>query len=233
MLVEAEGERSRSNMKIQRKTLRDASNPLDVEDTMFTKNYRLNKAAFLYVLSVLDGNARSMRSCSISSLQRLSSVLRFFAEGGYQHGVGKDFDIPMAQSTFCGVLKDVLHTLQCHLCPQWVNLDLSNEEKRQAKMDFYQKYGFPGAILCVDGTHIKIVAPAKDKFLYFNRKGYYSINAMIICDNKMRIRYVNAQYPGSNHDAHIWNVSSARNFFENKYLNGERNTWLLGMCIHI
>ncbi|XP_053955242.1 putative nuclease HARBI1 isoform X1 [Anastrepha ludens] len=188
-----------------------------------------------------------MRSCSISSLQRLSSVLRFFAEGGYQHGVGKDFDIPMAQSTFCGVLKDVLHTLQCHLCPQWVNLDLSNEEKRQAKMDFYQKYGFPGAILCVDGTHIKIVAPAKDKFLYFNRKGYYSINAMIvslektdisniflifyllqICDNKMRIRYVNAQYPGSNHDAHIWNVSSARNFFENKYLNGERNTWLLG-----
>ncbi|XP_053960625.1 putative nuclease HARBI1 [Anastrepha ludens] len=95
-------------------------------------------------------------------------------------------------------------------------------------MDFYQKYGFPGAILCVDGTHIKIVAPAKDKFLYFNRKGYYSINAMIICDNKMRIRYVNAQYPGSNHDAHIWNVSSARNFFENKYLNGERNTWLLG-----
>ncbi|XP_053969208.1 putative nuclease HARBI1 [Anastrepha ludens] len=111
---------------------------------------------------------------------------------------------------------------------QWVNLDLSNEEKRQAKMDFCQKYGFPGAILCVDGTHIKIVAPAKDKFLYFNRKGYYSINAMIICDNKMRIRYVNAQYPGSNHDAHIWNVSSARNFFENKYLNGERNTWLLG-----
>ncbi|XP_054746742.1 putative nuclease HARBI1 [Anastrepha obliqua] len=95
-------------------------------------------------------------------------------------------------------------------------------------MDFYQKYGFPDAILCVDGTHIKIVAPAKDKFLYFNRKGYYSINAMIICDNKMRIRYVNAQYPGSNHDAHIWNVSSARNFFENKYLNGERNTWLLG-----
>ncbi|XP_053949355.1 putative nuclease HARBI1 [Anastrepha ludens] len=44
----------------------------------------------------------------------------------------------------------------------------------------------------------------------------------------MRIRYVNAQYPGSNHDDHIWNVSSARNFFENKHLNGERNIWLLG-----
>ncbi|XP_017465227.1 PREDICTED: uncharacterized protein LOC108358413 isoform X1 [Rhagoletis zephyria] len=49
-----------------------------------------------------------------------------------------------------------------------------------------------------------------------------------ICDNKMRIRYVNAQYPGSNHDSHIWNVSNARYFFEKKYQDGERNTWLLG-----
>ncbi|XP_036337852.1 uncharacterized protein LOC118747793 isoform X4 [Rhagoletis pomonella] len=44
----------------------------------------------------------------------------------------------------------------------------------------------------------------------------------------MRIRYVNAQYPGSNHDSHIWNISNARYFFEKKYLDGERNTWLLG-----
>ncbi|XP_017474714.1 PREDICTED: putative nuclease HARBI1 [Rhagoletis zephyria] len=80
---------------------------------------------------------------------------------------------------------------------------------------------------------------------------YYSINAMIvgfeknlhtykcilqisyliclqICDSKMRIRYVNAQYSGSNHDSHIWNVSNARYFFKKKYLDGERNTWLLG-----
>ncbi|XP_036340137.1 putative nuclease HARBI1 [Rhagoletis pomonella] len=51
---------------------------------------------------------------------------------------------------------------------------------------------------------------------------------MIICDNKMKIRYVNAQYPGSNHDSHIMNVSNARCFFERNYLNGERNTWILG-----
>ncbi|XP_050339117.1 putative nuclease HARBI1 [Bactrocera neohumeralis] len=110
----------------------------------------------------------------------------------------------------------------------WINLELSNVEKSEAKKDFYQKYGFPGAILCVDGTHIKIVAPTKDKFLYYNRKGYFSINAMIICDNKMKIRYVNAQFPGSNHDSHIWNVSNARYFHEKKYLDGERNSWLLG-----
>ncbi|XP_017476481.1 PREDICTED: putative nuclease HARBI1 isoform X3 [Rhagoletis zephyria] len=51
---------------------------------------------------------------------------------------------------------------------------------------------------------------------------------MIICDSEMRIRYVNAEFPGCNHDSHIWNVSSARSFCERKYLEGERNCLLLG-----
>nr|XP_036213841.1 uncharacterized protein LOC118680020 [Bactrocera oleae] len=34
---------------------------------------------------------------------------------------------------------------------------------------------------CVDGTHIKIIAPHKElQHLYYNRKGLFSINAMIL-----------------------------------------------------
>ncbi|XP_017476478.1 PREDICTED: putative nuclease HARBI1 isoform X1 [Rhagoletis zephyria] len=164
----------------------------------------------------------------MNQITRLASVLRFLSEGSYQHGVGKDFDAPMAQSTFSGILKSTLAVLQARLCPHWVNLNMTDEEKQKAKRHFYTKYRLPGVILCVDGTHIKIVSPKEDIFLFYNRKGFFSINAMIICDSEMRIRYVNAEFPGCNHDSHIWNVSSARSFCERKYLEGERNCLLLG-----
>ena len=46
---------------------------------------------------------------------------------------------------------------------------------------FFKKTDFPGVIGCVDGTHIKILAPNKeDQHLYYNRKGFFSLNAMIV-----------------------------------------------------
>ena len=44
----------------------------------------------------------------------------------------------------------------------------------------------------------------------------------------MKIRAIDGRFPGSNHDSHIWNLSSARKYMEEKYIAGLRNTWLLG-----
>ncbi|XP_055908282.1 putative nuclease HARBI1 [Eupeodes corollae] len=134
----------------------------------------------------------------------------------------------MAQSTFSKNLKIVLNILERRLCPVWIKLETTEVEKRQAKLDFYSKAGFPGTIMCLDGTHVKIIAPAEEKFLYFNRKGYFSINAMVICDNKMRVKFIDARYPGSNHDSHVCNLSLAKTHFERKFREGERNTWIIG-----
>lgn len=45
----------------------------------------------------------------------------------------------------------------------------------------------------------------------------------------MRIRFIDAKFPGCNHDSHIWNLSKAKASMERKYQDGERNTWLLGI----
>lgn len=51
-----------------------------------------------------------------------------------------------------------------------------------------------------------------------------------ICDHDMKIRAVDARYPGSSHDAFIWNVSRARHNFLGKYESGDRTSKLLGDC---
>lgn len=68
----------------------------------------------------------------------------------------------------------------------------------------------------------------EQEHVYLNRKGYHSKNVQIICDSNLEILHVNANYGGSAHDSFIWRQSSAYIHMRNRYVAGDRNTWLLG-----
>ncbi|XP_018801289.1 PREDICTED: putative nuclease HARBI1 [Bactrocera latifrons] len=65
--------------------------------------------------------------------------------------------------------------------------------------------------------------------MYFNRKGYHSINAMIICDHTYKILAINCQYGGAAHDSFVWKHSDQRRVLEERFQhNRNENSWLLG-----
>lgn len=121
------------------------------------------------------------RISSISPIIKLSAALRYFAEGGYQTGCGNEHMSGLAQSTFSKVLTQVVNILESEICADFIKFSTSSTEKERIKLSFYSKRGFPGVIGCVDGTHFKILTPSKEiKHLYLNRKGFYSINGMLV-----------------------------------------------------
>ena len=50
----------------------------------------------------------------------------------------------------------------------------------ETQKHFYTHFGIPGVVGCVDGTHIRIQKPSTNEDLYYCRKSYHSINAMIV-----------------------------------------------------
>lgn len=76
------------------------------------------------------------KSSAATGIVKLSACLRFFAEGGYQTGVGKDHEVGLAQSSFSVVLSQVLVVLEEKLCPQWINILENVEEKRKVALSF-------------------------------------------------------------------------------------------------
>lgn len=91
-------------------------------------------------------------SVSVMPVIKLAAVLRFFADGSYQRGVGNDFNIGLAQSTFSKILTELLDVLEKEICFDFIKFPESIQEKEEIKLAFYTKYGFPGVIGCVDGT---------------------------------------------------------------------------------
>lgn len=64
---------------------------------------------------------------------------------------------------------------------------MTDEEKNESKQYFYNRARIPGVIGAIDGTHIKIIKPTTEEHLFYNYKGYHSINAMIVSANRLYI----------------------------------------------
>ncbi|XP_067634768.1 putative nuclease HARBI1 [Eurosta solidaginis] len=179
-----------------RKLLRDASNPLEMNSAA------LSREAFMDLLSsTYNLLQQCSRAKSIPTILKLATLLRFCAQGSYQLSIGNENTFGLVQPTVSVVLTEVLNILENSLCQRWIKSNYDEAELQQAKLYFFNISRIPGIIGCVDGAHIKIVAPKKElQHLYNNRKGFYSINAMIVCDHSMTIRYINAKCPGARHD---------------------------------
>ncbi|XP_062551170.1 putative nuclease HARBI1 [Armigeres subalbatus] len=217
-------------VRVERRRLRDMSNPLDLPQASFINYFRVTKDLFSYLLNILEANLEAtVKSSSVQPILKLSAALRFFAEGSYQKGVGNDIFAGMAQPTLSKVLSVVIGVFEAEICPTAIRFPETEAEKDEIKRAFYEKTGFPGVIGCVDGTHVRIFKPVNDvQHLYYNRKGFHSLNVMLVCDHQQIIRYVDANNPGANHDSFIWNISPLDALLNEQFLNGERNTWLLG-----
>ena len=71
--------------------------------------------------------------------------------------------------------------------------------------DFYDIKEFPLVLGADDGTLIPIKAPSVDEHLYLCRKGDHALNIHCVCNAKNQFLNVVTRWPGSIHDAHIWN----------------------------
>ena len=79
------------------------------------------------------------------------------------------------------IFNETVILLEDALCNHWIKIEPSSFN--ETKKHFYRKFKIPGVVGCIDGTHIPILRPPLDEHMYFNRKGFHSINAMIVSND--------------------------------------------------
>ena len=80
--------------------------------------------------------------------------------------------------------------------------------------DFSDMCGVQGVVGAIDGCHIEILAPHDNPMAYYNRKKFYSLVLLAVCDANMQYTYTWAGNPGSSHDAAVLRLSSLFNSAE-------------------
>lgn len=134
----------------------------------------------------------------------------------------------------CRYIEKYTNLIINYLAPIYVRFPQEDEEIDRTKQKFMQKYDIPGTLGIVDGTHITITAiPNNIEAPFVNRKNFHSINAQIVCDSDMFITNVNARYPGSAHDAHVFVNSRVYTLMEAINVDNPIGwNWLIGIKLH-
>lgn len=148
------------------------------------------------------------------------SALRLYATGSYQRCIGQDFNAGMSQTSVHLCIISVTNALE-RLSNRYIKLPNTREERNTLKVEFMNRWNFPGVIGVIDGTHIALLKPSEEEHNFINRKGFHSINVQIICDHTLKIRSLNANFGGSSHDSFVWRNSEAQSFTRNLYHNNE------------
>ncbi|XP_050514882.1 putative nuclease HARBI1 [Diabrotica virgifera virgifera] len=232
MFAEIEEQNRRHDIleqNIERRIMREESDPFSFSDNHFISLYRLTKDMAHYLIDqLLPHMNNSLHPNAVDPRTRIFAALFFFANGSYQRVIGHSHAERMGQTTVSKCIKEVSDLIVHNLSNTWIEFPVTAEAKLAIKTGFMETSQFPGVIGAIDCTHVAILAPRIEEHNYINRKGYHSKNIQLICDSKLVILNVNPRYAGASHDAYIWRRSAIRQELHDCYEAGDTNSWLLG-----
>ena len=146
-------------------------------------SYRFGKEAINYIVDLVAEEITPDTNCNhaVSVEMQILITLRFLASGSFLLVIGDTF-LGFHKSTYSRVVRCVSQALTGKLS-DFVTFPSTRAERDEIKQGLFRIGGFPCAIGCIDGTHIRITAPHENEPDFVNRKGYHSINVQAIWDH--------------------------------------------------
>ncbi|KAE8182855.1 hypothetical protein CF336_g8389 [Tilletia laevis] len=197
----------------------------------FKRGFRVTKAQFKYVVSLLETDevfARKARGRPQHPVQYQVLLvlwrLAHSATGATAFQIAERFGV--SEGTVISWTDRVL----CALIGiedryvWWPSLG----ERQQLRQQLSDHHGLAGCIGFIDGTHINFAgAPArKDAADFFTRHHRYSFNVLAVVDIDRRFRFLHLGFPGSAHDQRVYRACALfqapdQHFSANEFILGD------------
>ncbi|XP_064649982.1 putative nuclease HARBI1 [Lineus longissimus] len=189
-------------------------------DEDFRKRYRFTRDGFTRILYFLRDDLPepvNNRGNPVPPSLQLRIALRFYATGSFQI-VAEDL-LQISQSSVSKIVANVSRVIARKRGDFIQFPEGQAATAMQAK--YYEIAEFPLVVGCVDGTHIPIQAPnLENREIYRCRKSFMSLNVQGISDANLKFINIVVRWPGSTHDARIFDNSLICTRFENNELTG-------------
>lgn len=189
-----------------------------LRDEEFRLRFRFSKEGVLFIVNRLTPFLNvDERSHALAPVQKVLLTLAFLGDNGYQRT--EALIVRCSQGSASNAISETLDAL-CQLKGEY--LRFRSRQATQDSADFIlERFGLPNFPYAIDGCHVYFKSQPRgipdnsQPRDFINRKGRYSLNVQVIADASYRILDLDCRWPGSAHDARIWNASEAKQYLTN------------------
>lgn len=193
----------------------------DLTDKEFQSRFRFNKEAvreLVHILTPRLGVTDMRAPHSTPNWKKVLVALRFFADGTFHRETGDLLGV--STTACCRIIHQVAKAICLEMREEFIRFP-TGEYARETKIKFFERYGFPNVLSCVDGSLIPIVCPhTRDKEEYRCRKGFFAINILGAAGADLEFTNIVARWKGSTHDSRVIKNSSLYTKFEEGNMGG-------------
>nr|CAI5841100.1 unnamed protein product [Callosobruchus analis] len=136
-ILVAEEEERLENIRaenMERRLMREDSDPFSIEDTRFRELFRLNKNMAQYILNeILPQLDLTNNPAAIPAHIKYFGTLAFYATGSYQRVLGRSSDISMSQQSMSRAIEEVTTAIINTMAEQWVHFPRTDGDKNSIK----------------------------------------------------------------------------------------------------
>ena len=141
----------------KRRLLRRDSDPFNLPNQRFIELFRLSKELTRdFIESLRPHLPQRLEQFGITIDNMVLATLRFYATGSYQRCVGEEYNFGMAQSTMQKYVHLVTDAIHDNIVDNKILFPTTEDERNLLKMQFLNRWGFPGTVGAIDGTHVAI-----------------------------------------------------------------------------
>jgi hypothetical protein len=171
---------------------------MKLSDDGFHDSFRMSKSSFMKIRAIV--NLPAVAGGNISNDELLACAIYFLAHGSNQRRLEEVFGISKShlQKRVLEILVHIIEALSSSIDFQGNTEDIQDEWIRNESFE-----PFRGVIGALDGTLVPYVAREEGfgaQTQWYSRKGFTSINCVVICDARKRICRFAAGMEGSAHD---------------------------------
>lgn len=187
----------------------------DVQDNKWKENFRMSRASVVALTEELrphiEGKTTNMRT-PIDPLLKVALTLYYLSNEGKLLKTASAFGL--SRQTVSVTVRQTCRAISIHLGPKYITLPFTEQDATSLVEGFHQARDMPQCLGAVDSTHIEIKQPSVNSVDYVNKKGTYSLNVQAVCDYKYTFMDVVIKWPGSAHDAAIFEDSEINQFMK-------------------
>ena len=209
-----------------------SNSSVNYNDEEFLKSFRITRNSFFLLLEVMKEKRVFKRVSKKKKARPIAyQLLVFLYRIGKEGDGGSCGDISQHFGIGKGTIKN--YTRRCVKALLEMKDEIvywPDEDERLEMRNRLSPTGFRHCVGIIDGTLMGLAfRPEAYHECYYTRKSMYAINTLIVCDDKKRIIYYNAGWPGSTHDNRVFRNSK---LYYNRGDYFSQNEYLLGDCAY-